>query len=166
MRLKLLCFVVAAAIALPACETVSDGYGGQRTQLSGCGRNALIGAAIGAVVGGVQGHRNDHPENAALGAAIGGAGTYGVCKLLSAQEEQRVQNAYYQSLNSGQSVNDNWQMDQGGTRSLAVSQPGPAEGYGSQCRRVSATISDPVNGTQQLPPETYCRNASGSWSPA
>lgn len=165
MRMKVICFVIAAAIALPACETTSDGYGGQRTQLSGCGRNALIGAVVGGIIGGTRGHRNDHPENAALGAAVGGAATYGVCKALSAQEEQRVQNAYYQSLNSGQGVNDNWQMDQGGTRSLAVAQPGPAEGYGSECRRVSATISDP-SGTQQLPPETFCRNANGSWSPA
>ncbi|MFT3727744.1 MAG: hypothetical protein QM759_07965 [Terricaulis sp.] len=166
MRIKVLCFVVAAAVALPACETVSDGYGGTRTQLSGCGRNALIGAAIGGLIGGTQGHRNDHPENAALGAAIGGAGTYGVCKLLSAQEEQRVQSAYYQSLNSGQGVSDSWQMDQGGTRSLSVAQPSAAEGYGGECRRVTATISDPANGTQQLPPETFCRNANGAWTPA
>lgn len=166
MRMKVLCVVVAAAIALPACETVSDGYGGQRTQLSGCGRNALIGAAIGGVLGATRGHRNDHPENAALGAAIGGAATYGVCKLLSAQEEQRVENAYHQSLNTGQGVNDSWQMDQGGTRSLSVAQPGPAEGYGGECRRVTATISDPVNGAQQLPPETFCRNSAGAWTPA
>jgi hypothetical protein len=31
---------------------------------------------------------------------------------------------------------------------------------------VSATVSDPQYGEQQLPPETFCRNASGDWVPA
>ena len=169
MRMKLvLCAAFAGALTLSACETTGGGYGGgpPRTQLSQCTRNALIGAGVGAVIGATQGPRENRAENAAIGAAVGGLGTYGVCRWLTAREQQRVENAYYQSLNSGQPYNDSWQSDQGGTRSLSVSRPTQAAGYGPECRRVSATISDPQYGNEQLPPETFCRDASGRWVPA
>lgn len=170
MRLNLMCAAFAGALALAACETTGGygggGYGAPRTQLSQCTRNALIGAGVGAVIGATQGPRENRAENAAIGAAVGGLGTYGVCRWLTAREQQRVENAYYQSLNSGGPVNDSWQSDQGGTRSLSVSRPAPAPGYGGECRRVSATISDPQYGNEQLPPETFCRTPSGEWVPA
>lgn len=170
MRNRLLCAAIAGAMMLSGCETTGGygggGYGGGGTQLSQCTRNALIGAAVGAAVGMAQDSRNNRAENAAMGAAVGGLATYGVCRWLSAREQQRVESAYYQSLNSGGPVNDTWQTDQGGTRSLAVSRPTTASGYGSECRRVTATVTDPSQGTQQLPPETFCRNSSGQWVPA
>jgi hypothetical protein len=165
MRSILVSAVVVGAMALASCET-TGGYGGGRTQLSQCTRNALVGAGIGAVIGATQGPRENRAENAAIGAAVVGAGTYGVCRWLTAREQQRVENAYYQSLNSGQPVNDTWQSDQGATRSLQVSQPAPAPDLGPQCRRVRATISDPQYGNQQLPAETFCRTPSGQWVPA
>lgn len=170
MRMKLLCAVFAGALALTACETTGGGYGsaggGGGTRLSQCTRNALIGAGVGAVIGATQGPRENRAENAALGAAAGGLGTYGVCRWLTAREQQRVENAYYQSLNSGAPVNESWQSDQGGQRSVAVSQPSAASGYGPECRRVTATVSDPQYGNEQLPPETFCRNGAGQWVPA
>lgn len=170
MRLNPVCAVLAGAMLLSACETTGAGgagYGGPaRTQLSQCTRNALVGAGVGAVVGALAGDEDNRGENAALGAAAGGLGTYGVCRWLSAREQQRVENAYYQSLNSGQPVNESWQSDQGGPRSLTVSQPVAAPGRGPECRRVSATIDDPQYGQQQLPPETFCRTANGDWTPA
>jgi len=164
MRLRMVCASLAGVLALAACETVDDGQG-PHTQLSQCGRNALIGAAVGGLIGATQGRRN-RPGNAALGAAIGGAATYGICSALTAQEERRVEAAYYRSLNSGQPVNDAWQTDQGATRSLEVAEPAPAQGYSSDCRRINATVSDAQNGAQKLPPETFCRNADGRWTPA
>jgi len=167
MKMKLLCAVFAGALALASCETTGGyGGGGGRTQLSQCMRNALIGAGVGAVIGATQGPRENRVENAAIGAAVIGGGTYGVCRWLSAREQQRVENAYYQSLNSGGAVNDSWQSDQGAPRQLTVTSPQAAPGYGPECRRVSATVSDPQYGNQQLPPETFCRNASGQWTPA
>jgi surface antigen len=167
--MKLLSIAFAGALALSACET-SGGYGGGgyggRTQLSQCTRNALIGAGVGALAGAAVGDRDNRAENAALGAAAVGLGTYGICRMLSAREQQRVENAYYQSLNSGGPVNETWQGDQGGTRSLSVTTPSPYPSAGPTCRRVSATIDDPQYGQQQLPPETFCRNASGQWVPA
>jgi len=159
--------VLAGALALSACETSGGGYGGgpPRTQLSQCMRNALIGAGVGAVAGAVIGDEDNRGENAAIGAAVGGLATYGACRWLTAREQQRVENAYYQSLNSGQPVNQTWQGEQGGTRSLAVSSPQPAQGYGGQCRRINATVSDGAS-TQQLPAETFCRNEAGQWVPA
>jgi surface antigen len=167
MRVRVIGAVLVAAVALASCETTGD-YGGgpPRTQLSQCMRNALIGAGVGAVAGAVVGDEDNRVENAAIGAAVVGAATYGICRYLSAREQQRVENAYYQSLNSGQPVNESWQSDQGGTRSLSVSRPAAAPELGPQCRRVTATISDPQYGNQQLPPETFCRNASGQWVPA
>jgi surface antigen len=167
MRSILACAVLASALALASCETTGD-YGGgpPRTQLSQCMRNALIGASVGAVAGAVVGDEDNRVENAAIGAAVVGASTYGICRYLSAREQQRVENAYYQSLNSGAPVNDTWQSDQGSTRSLQVSQPAPAPDLGPQCRRVRATISDPQYGNQQLPAETFCRTPSGQWVPA
>jgi surface antigen len=157
---------LAGAMTLASCETTDGyGYGPPRTQLSQCMRNALIGAGVGAVAGAVAGDEDNRAENAAIGAAVGGLATYGVCRWLSAREQQRVENAYYQSLNSGQPVNDSWQSDQGGTRSLSVSRPTSVSG-GSECRRVTATIQDSQYGTQQLPPETFCRTPSGDWVPA
>lgn len=170
MKMKIIGVVVVAAMALASCETTGGygggGYGSGRTQLSQCTRNALIGAGIGAITGAAVGDRDNRVENAAIGAAVVGAGTYGVCRYLSAREQQRVENAYYQSLNSGQSVNDSWQSDQGSPRSLQVSAPQAAQGYGAECRRVSATVSDPQYGNQQLPPETFCRSPKGAWVPA
>lgn len=168
MRMKLLSAALAGTMVLASCETTGGGYGGgpPRTQLSQCMRNALIGAGVGAVIGATQGPGENRAENAAIGAAVGGAATYGVCRLLSAREQQRVENGYYQALNSSAPVNDSWQSDQGAPRSLTVSRPTPAQGYGPECRRVSATISDPQNGNQQLPQETFCRNAAGQWVPA
>ena len=169
MRAQMFALAIASVFALASCETTGGGYGaggGGRTQLSQCTRNALIGAGIGAVVGAATAPSQNRGENAAIGAAAGGLGTYGICRYLSAREQQRVENAYYQSLNSGTSVNENWQSDQGAPRNLTVSSPQPAPGYGAECRRVSATVSDSQYGNQQLPPETFCRNASGGWSPA
>lgn len=167
MRSILVSAMCVGAMALASCETTNS-YGGgpPRTQLSQCGRNALIGGAIGAVIGATQGPRENRAENAAIGAAVGGAGTYGICRILSAREQQRVENAYYQSLNTGQPVNDTWQSDEGATRSLQVSQPAPAPDLGPQCRRVRATVSDPQHGDQQLPAETFCRTPGGQWVPA
>jgi surface antigen len=169
MKMQLMCAMLAGALALTACETTGGGYGsggGGGTRLSQCTRNALIGAGIGAIAGAAIGDEDNRGENAALGAAAGGLGTYGVCRWLTAREQQRVENAYYQSLNSGGPVNESWQSDQGAPRSLAVSSPQPASGYGGECRTVRATINDPQYGNQQLPPETFCRNASGQWTPA
>lgn len=166
MKVKLLAAAaLAGAMSLASCETTGGyGYGPPRTQLSQCMRNALIGAGVGAVAGAVVGDEDNRAENAAIGAAVGGLATYGACRWLSAREQQHVENAYYQSLQSGQPVNDSWQSDQGGTRSLSVSQPTPVGG--GECRRVTATIQDSQHGTQQLPPETFCRTAGGSWVPA
>jgi hypothetical protein len=168
MRLKMLGAVLAgAALMLGACET-SGGYGGgpPRTQLSQCARNALVGAGIGAVAGAIVGDEDNRAENAAIGAAVVGAGTYGVCRYLSAREQQRVENAYYQSLNTGRPVNDTWQSDQGAERTLRVSEPEAAPTLGPQCRRINATVSDPQHGAQRLPAETFCRSPSGQWVPA
>lgn len=165
MRVKLLGLALAGALALAGCET-TGGYGGAgRTQLSQCTRNALIGAAVGAAVGVAQDSSGQRGENAALGAAVGGLGTYGVCRFLSAREQQRVENAYYQSLNSGGPVNETWNSDQGAPRNLTVAAPQSVSGR-PECRTVRATVSDPQYGNQQLPPETFCRGASGQWVPA
>ncbi|MGE0597740.1 MAG: glycine zipper 2TM domain-containing protein [Hyphomonadaceae bacterium] len=167
MRAKIFAAALAGAIALSSCASTGAGYGygPPRTQLSQCMRNALIGAGIGAIVGAAQDSSDNRAENAALGAAVGGLGTYGVCRFLSAREQQRVENAYYQSLNSGAPVNDSWNSDQGGPRNLTVAAPQPISGR-PECRTVSATVSDPQYGNQSLPPETFCRTASGQWVPA
>ncbi|HVY84584.1 MAG TPA: glycine zipper family protein [Caulobacterales bacterium] len=170
MRFNLAAAALAGAVALTACETTDYGYGGgappHQTQLSACTRNALIGAGVGAVLGAATAPRGNRGENAAMGAALGGLGTYGICKYLSAREEQRVENAYYQSLSANAPVQDSWQSDQGQPRSLQVGAPSPVASPGGECRSVSATISDPQYGQQELPPETFCRDASGQWRPA
>lgn len=171
MKKTWLALALAGALAAAGCETTGygGGYGsggGGGTQLSQCMRNALIGAGVGAAVGYATAPRGNRGENAALGAAAGGLGTYGVCSWLAARERQRVENAYYQSLNSGQGVTDSWQSDQGEPRNLSVAPPSVATGYGGDCRRINATISDPQYGTQTLPAETFCRTASGQWVPA
>lgn len=168
MKKALLSAALAGALAVSACQTTGGyggGYGQPRTQLSQCTRNALIGAGIGAIVGAAQDSRNNRAENAAMGAAVGGLATYGVCRWLTAREQQRVENAYYQSLNTGGPVNQSWQGEQGGTRSLSVAPPAPAPGYGPECRRINATVSDGQT-TQSLPAETFCRTPSGQWVPA
>jgi surface antigen len=167
MKSGLAVLLAASVLALSACETM-DGYGGGYgggTRLSQCMRNALIGAGVGAVAGAVIGDEDNRGENAAIGAAVGGLATYGACRWLTAREQQRVESAYYQSLNSGQPVNQSWQGEQGGPRSLTVERPAPAPGYGPQCRNVNATVSDGQT-SQSLPQETFCRDASGQWVPA
>jgi surface antigen len=155
---------LAGALMLGACASTGGGYGGGGTQLSQCTRNALIGAGIGAIVGAAQDSSDNRAENAALGAAVGGLATYGVCRVLTAREQQRVENAYYRSLQSGQGVNESWQSDQGAPRNLTVQAPQSAPGN-PNCRRINASIND-GGSSQQLPAETFCRQADGSWAPA
>jgi surface antigen len=166
MRATLVALALAGAMAASGCETTGYGGGAGGTQLSQCMRNALIGAGVGAAVGYATAPNGNRGENAALGAAAGGLGTYGICRFLAARERQQVENAYYQSLNSGQSVNDSWTSDQGATRNLSVATPSVAPGYGGDCRRINATITDPAYGVQTLPAETFCRTANGQWVPA
>ncbi|MDX2277384.1 MAG: hypothetical protein NW206_18205 [Hyphomonadaceae bacterium] len=167
MRGKWMAAALAAALATAGCETTGYGAAPQGgTQLSQCMRNALIGAGIGAAVGYATAPSGNRGENAALGAAAGGLGTYGVCRWLDARERQRVENAYYQSLNSGAAVDESWQSEQGAPRNLSVAAPSAATDYGGDCRRINATVTDPQYGTQTLPPETFCRTASGQWVPA
>ncbi len=168
MGLRTLSMALAAAMALASCETTGGAYGGGYggTQLSQCMRNALVGAGVGAVAGALIGSEDNRGENAALGAAAGGLATYGVCRWLDARSRQRVEQAYYRSLDSNASVNDSWQSDDGAPRSLVVNTPQPTTvpNY-SECRRVTATISDPTQGRQNLPPETFCRGPNGAWTP-
>ncbi len=165
MRAKLLSAALAGAMLLAGCETTGYGYGPQprQTQLSQCMRNALIGAGVGAVVGAATAPDKNRGENAAIGAAVGGLGTYGACRFLSAREQQRIENSYYQSLNTGAPVNQSWTTDQGQQRSLSVAAPAPA---GPECRTVNATVTDSQNGAQALPAERFCRGADGAWRPA
>jgi surface antigen len=164
MRALWAALALAGALAASGCET--PGYGAGGTQLSQCMRNALIGAGVGAAVGYATAPNGNRGENTALGAAAGGLGTYGICRFLAARERQQVENAYYQSLNSGQGVNESWTSDQGSLRELNVATPNVAPGYGGDCRRINATISDPQYGMQTLPTETFCRTANGQWVPA
>ena len=169
MRMRILTAAFAGMLALASCETTGGGGygggGGGGTQLSQCTRNAIVGAVVGGVIGAAQDSRNNRAENAALGAAVGGAATYGVCRWLTAREQQRVENGYYQALNSGSGYNDQWQSDQGAPRQLSVAPP-QSSSRGPQCRTVHATVNDPQYGSQQLPPETFCRTPSGQWAPA
>ncbi len=157
-----------AALTLAACETTAgpgyaSGGGGGGTQLSRCGRQALIGAGVGALAGLATAPRGNRGENAAIGAAVGGAGTYGVCRWLTAHDQRLVEQSYQNSLAANQPYSNSWQSEAGTTQTVQVAQPAP---YGANCRRVTATIRDSQHGSEQLPPETFCRNSSGQWVPA
>jgi surface antigen len=165
MRLKITILAASAALALAGCETTSGGYGGGgTTQLSRCGRNALVGATVGALIGAATAPRGNRGENAAIGAAAGGLGTYGVCNWLKARDQRMVEQGYSQALAENRPVSQSWQADSGADRTVYVDQPAPSD-RGPECRRITATIQDPQYGRQQLPPETYCRNDAGQWVP-
>ncbi|MFT3728037.1 MAG: hypothetical protein QM759_09460 [Terricaulis sp.] len=155
-------FALAGVLAVTSV-TVTPVASAQQTQLSQCMRNGLVGAGVGGLIGALT-SRHHRLGHAAIGAAVGGVGTWGVCKMLSHRDEQNVEGAYQHSLSSGHSYNDSWDSEQG-RRTVYVSDPQPAPDSGRHCRTVSATISDPQNGRQSLPPETYCRNEQGQWIP-
>ena len=69
---------------------------------------------------------------------------------------------YDRALNGDRRVSDGWGSGNN-SKYLTVNRPA-SEGDG--CRRVTATISDPQHGRQELPPETYCRNSQGQWIPS
>lgn len=155
-------WITAGALALATVSaTIPAPAYAQETHLSQCMRNGLIGAGVGALVGAAA-SRHHRGRNAVIGAAVGGVGTWGVCRLLTHHEEQRVENDYQRSLTRNRAVNDSWNSD-AGTRSLYVARPEHAD---NGCRTVTAHINDPQNGRQDLPPETFCRNAAGQWVPA
>jgi hypothetical protein len=166
LRRKIMRFghmAAAGIMALAGLSFAPVASAQQQTHLSQCARNGLMGAGAGALVGALVGghHRG---RNAVLGAAVGGVGTWGVCHLLSNNEQQRVDGAYQRSLSSDHSVSQSWNSNDG-RRDLYVSRPASSD-QGPQCRRVSATVSDATNGNQRLPPETFCRDGSGQWVPA
>lgn len=163
MRFTHLAFASALALSTFSMAPVASAQNGQ-THLSQCMRNGLIGAGVGAAIGALT-SRHHRGQRAVIGAAVGGVGTWGVCRILSNREQHRVENGYQQALDNNHSYNENWHSDDG-TRSLHVNRPQRTEEYGSNCRRVTATVSDSNNGVQDLPPETYCRTSNGSWVPA
>jgi hypothetical protein len=87
-----------------------------------------------------------------------------VCRFLSHRDQQHVESAYQESLASNRSYNDSWSSDQG-TRTVYVSHPNSEPNAGAHCKSVMATVADPHNGRQDLPPEVFCRNSHGQWIP-
>lgn len=152
--------VVAVAFALSGVAVAPMSASAEGTHLSQCGHNALLGAGAGALAGALLSRH--HLRGAALGAAVGGVGTYAVCNILSNSDRRRVERNYGRALDSDRRVRDTWGSG-GNAKYLTVNRPDNA---GGGCRRVTATISDPSHGTQQLPPETYCRNSQGQWTPS
>jgi surface antigen len=153
--------IVAGALALTGMSFSPLSASAEGTQLSQCMRNGLLGAGAGALAGGLLSrHRL---RGAALGAVVGGVGTYGVCRLLSTNDRSHVERNYQRALNRDHRVTDSW----GGTGSngkyLTVNRP---TNVGNGCRRITAHISDSANGSQSLPPETYCRDSEGRWAPS
>jgi surface antigen len=164
MRLKNMAVAGALALAsMSAAPQAAFAQEGHSTQLSQCMRNGLIGAGVGALVGGLSSNHH-RTQRAVIGAAVGGVGTWGVCRILTHREEQRVENAYQSSLERNRATSDSWSSD-AGPRSVYVNRPQTAADAGPNCRTVRGTVSDPQNGRQQLPPETFCRNAAGQWIP-
>ena len=157
MRVKNL--IVTSALALSSMSFAPLSASAEGTHLSQCMHNALLGAGAGALAGALLSHHR--LRGAALGAAVGGVGTYGVCRLLSNNDQHRVERDYGRALDGDRRVTDSWGGSNG--KYLTVNRPTRA---GDGCRRVSATISDTSHGTQQLPPETYCRNSQGQWVPS
>lgn len=163
MRMFLAALALTGAIGLSSCASTGYGYGGG-TQLSQCTRNALLAAGAGAILGAVTAPDGNRGENAAMGAAGAGLATYGVCRWLQARDQANIERGYQQALLDGRSVNSSWQTDDGANRTVYVNSPTPSD-RGPECRRITATVEDPQYGRQPLPPETYCRNASGQWVP-
>jgi len=152
--------VVAVAFTLSGMVVAPISASAEGTHLSQCTHNALLGAGAGALAGALLSrHRL---RGAALGAAVGGVGTYAVCSILSNNDRRRVERNYNRALDSDHRVSDNWGSG-GAGKHLIVNRPTNA---GNGCRRVTATITDPTHGAQQLPPETYCRNSQGQWVPS
>ncbi len=151
--------VVAGALALSGLSFTPITASAEGTHLSQCMHNALLGAGAGALAGALLSHHR--LRGAALGAAVGGVGTYAVCNILSNNDQRRVERNYNRALDGDRRVTDNWGGSNG--KYLTVNRPTHT---GEGCRRVTATISDTTHGSQQLPPETYCRNSQGQWVPS
>ena len=168
MRKTIIAVLAATAMGLAACETTGGyGYGSGQptTQLSQCMRNALIGAGVGAVLGGVTAPEGNRTENAAIGAALGGLGTYGVCRWLgNSNQTSRVEQSYYRALNTNAPVTEQLSGPSGQPATLQVARPTAAPGRPAECRQVNAVVTD-SSGSQQLPTEHFCRNATGGWVP-
>ncbi|MBS0385976.1 MAG: hypothetical protein JSS00_11565 [Proteobacteria bacterium] len=158
--MKIRNLVVAGALALSGVTLAPMGASAEGTKLSQCTHNALLGAGAGALAGALFSHH--HLRGAALGAAVGGVGTYAVCSILSHNDQRRVERNYDRALSSDRRVTDSWGSG-GSEKYLTVNRPTDA---GGNCRRISARITDPSHGTQDLPPETYCRNSEGQWVPS
>lgn len=162
-KFKTIAFAVAFAASslAPAPAAFAQSSGGF---FGKCTQQALIGAGAGALLGALasEHHRG---RTAIIGAAAGGLGTFGVCRWLTTREQNRVQQSYYNSLNTNHRTTDRWTGDDGTARSLTVSRPTGAQGYGSNCRTVNGTIRDAQQGSQAIPAQTFCRNAQGEWIP-
>jgi surface antigen len=150
--------VVAVVLAL-----TSIGFAplSANAELSGCARNGLIGAGVGAAVGVLTSHHHQL-QSGAVGAAVGGVGTYAVCRMLSNNDQSRVERNYHRALNRDNRVTDSWGTGSN-TKYLTVNRPTSA-GHG--CRQVTGRISDTAHGSQDLPPETFCRDSEGRWTPS
>ena len=153
--------VLASALALTSISIASTpAFAEEQHHLSQCGHNALIGAGAGALIGALTSHHHQ-AQSAVVGAAVGGAATWGVCSLMTNHDRDRVNRDYQRSLADNDSVHDSWRDH--GDKSVYVDKPTQTD-HG--CRQVSGHYNDPQHGRQDLPPETFCRDANGQWVPA
>jgi hypothetical protein len=130
--------------------------------LHSCTGKAALGAGAGAVLGGLLASKGQKTEGAALGAAVGGLGTFGVCRYIDTRAQTRIDKAYRAAAASNAPYSTSWST-KNGIQSVSVKRP---VRDGENCKMMNATLSTPNVGSQQLPEETYCRNAKGQWRSA
>lgn len=159
MKLKNMLLAGALALTSISIAPIAPAFADEQHHLSQCARNGLIGAGVGGLVGALSSHHHQ-AQSAVLGAAVGGIGTWGICRMLTHNDQDRVERDYQRSLNEDRSVHDSWN---GGEKSVYVDRPSYA---GRGCRQVSGHYNDPQNGRQDLPAETFCRDGNGNWVPA
>jgi len=142
--------IVAACVALSACNATNQQIG------------SVGGAVAGGVIGNQFGSGTGRVIATAAGALAGGIIGGGIGRNLDNNSRQAALGAEYNALERGQAGQPvNWQGDNG-----TYGQVVPQQTYqvGSQnCRRYTHTIY--IDGTPQEATGTACRNANGTWTP-
>ncbi|HVY12174.1 MAG TPA: RT0821/Lpp0805 family surface protein [Alphaproteobacteria bacterium] len=151
--LKLSTLLLAAALALTACQ--SDNWGQKQTL------GTMGGAAAGGLIGSQFGKGTGNVMATVAGVALGGWLGNEIGASLDSADRAEMQRAQMQAYNApvGQSIR--WNNPQSGHSGTFVPVRDGTAGNGAYCREFQQTVM--IGGRQQQAYGTACRQPDGSW---
>lgn len=155
MKQSLMAFVLAATIALTACDGTMNGMGNK--QMIGAGTGAVLGGVVGSKVGKGSGQLVGVGVGTLLGLMAGNEIGKSLDKADMAYASRAEQQAYRAPI--GQSVS--WNNPESGRSGSVTPVRDGRNSDGRYCREYKSSVF--IDGQAQTSVGTACQNSDGTW---